>query len=60
MFKRAVSLFLAMLFIGSMMLPVMAAATEYKVSEMPVGTFGGQLVVCTDHRPEDFQPGDCS
>lgn len=56
MFKRAVSLFLAMLFIGSMMLPVMAAATEYKVSEMPVGTFGGQLVVAQITDPKTFNP----
>ncbi len=56
MIKRAVSLFLALMFIGSLMLPVMAAATEYKVSQMPVGTFGGQLVVSQITDPKTFNP----
>ena len=56
MIKRAVSLFLAMMFIGSMMLPVLAAPTEYKISEMPVGTFGGQLVVAQITDPKTFNP----
>lgn len=56
MIKRAVSLFLAMMFIGSMMLPVLAAPTEYKISEMPVGTFGGQLVVSQITDPKTFNP----